>query len=251
MIKKGAPIAGGRISKDLGLGFWEGIPTAAVMPKTVGNRPVPSERFFSHAHRSTAIKDCGCGCPTPGTRKTPRLSPKKNTLMSPSLASLNDLFCRYYPALIRCCRKHLRGTLEDAEDVVHSAYLRCRRHWSADRCSAAHAATYFYRALRWEMADSARRQHRRRTRQSAPAGRQPDPPGILLRHLVVREALATLRGRQLAICLAYMAGKNREAICRELRLTPGALAVATCRAKAHLRAVLDLSSHVEPHRRNA
>jgi hypothetical protein len=49
-----------------------------------------------------------------------------------------------------------------------------------------------------------------------------------------------LKGRQRQICDARMAGQKNEQICEALHLTPIALAVHVCRAKATLSRILNL-----------
>jgi DNA-directed RNA polymerase specialized sigma24 family protein len=160
--------------------------------------------------------------------------------MPPSVACMDDLFCRRYPALVNWCRKRLPCTLEDAEDIVHSTYLRCRRHWSVDRQSHTHEAAYFYRALRWEMIDSVRRAHRRNLTRLTPTFGQYGQSSIILHELVVREALRSLKNKQLAICLAFMAGNRNETVRCELHLSRSALAVYLCRAYARLCEALEI-----------
>lgn len=155
---------------------------------------------------------------------------------------LDDVFRRHYHDLVDWCRRRVHQHLGDPEDFVHMAYLRCSRHWSAERNSNVNEAAYLYRALRWVIIDASRSWQRQRTRKWLPLRRESGLPWIALHKLVAQEAVMSLKGRQLQVCLALLAGKGHAQIRRELNLTSGALSVYLCRAKASLCKFLEVSA---------
>ncbi len=161
--------------------------------------------------------------------------------MSRQIDPLNEIFDRYYQDLIRWCRSRVRQELGDPEDIVHSAYLRCRRRWSAAYKSNGNEAAYLYQALRWVILDAVRKHIRERSRMRLIPRRGNEPLWEILHKLVAQEAVASLRGRQSQVCLAFLAGKSNAQICRELHLSAGAVAVHACRARATLCRFLDVS----------
>lgn len=163
--------------------------------------------------------------------------------MSRPTAPLNEVFCRHYQALVAYCRARVRRDLGDPEDFVHLAYLRCSRRWNAARKSDCNEAAYLYQALRWVIIDALRRRARERARPWLSAGPDDGPHWTVLHKLVVREAVTLLKGRQLQVCLALLAGRSDAQICSEMNLSAAALAVHTCRARASLRRLLGISRH--------
>jgi RNA polymerase sigma factor (sigma-70 family) len=148
---------------------------------------------------------------------------------------LDDLFHRHYDALVAWCRRRVRPHVGEPEDFVHLAYLRCRRSWNEEHRSLHNEAAYLYRALRWVVLDALRR-HARRACREAPLvdpSAAPDNTGTWPPRLVA-EALDALPPRQQQVCRAILAGKRLEVVRGELRLSPAALAVNLCRARATL-----------------
>jgi RNA polymerase sigma factor (sigma-70 family) len=156
-------------------------------------------------------------------------------------------FIRYYDGMVSWCRKRVRPHLGDPEEFVHRAYLRCRRRWSQPRRSPEHVAAYFYRALRWVVIDELRRNLRRRVRQLEREAETSSATASPIDSLSIQEAIDQLTARERAICRGFLAGKTEADLERELRLSPGAVAVHACRAQAKLRRLL-LSSASDPER---
>jgi len=155
---------------------------------------------------------------------------------------LDDVFGRHYHDLVDWCRRRVHRHLGDPEDFVHLAYIRCSRHWSAERNSNVNEAAYLYRALRWVIIDASRSWQRQRNRRWLPLRREGGIPWIALHKLVAQEAVTSLKGKQLQVCTALLAGKGHAQIRRELNLTSGALAVYLCRARARLCEFLEVSA---------
>lgn len=166
--------------------------------------------------------------------------------MQEEKALLNDVFERHYPELVSWARSRVRNHLGDPEDFVHLAYLRCSRRWSADARSKHHEAAYLFRALRWVVLDALRREVRERSRQWPVARRDNGFPGCSIRELVAREAVMSLQGRQLEVCLALLSGQSVDDIRRDLDLSAGAVAVHLSRAKAALVRFLELDDRRSP-----
>lgn len=151
------------------------------------------------------------------------------------MPSFDALFADCYARLLAWCRAHAPRSLGEPEDFVHQTYLRCRRRWSADRASVGHGGAYLFRALRWVVADAARRAGRRPrttalTFATAAVDERPD------RTLAARETLAALTPAELAVCRAHLDGdggvRGRSA---------AAVAVHLCRARSKLRRHLGLT----------
>ena len=148
--------------------------------------------------------------------------------------ALDAAFCESYRLLVSWCRRHVWRGLGDAEEFVHQAYLRSRNCWSSDRRSAEHTQAYFFRSLRWVVADAARKrvreqlglEHYPRSRAGAAAP---------IRDLVARESLERdLTIAERTVCLGLMAGRSEVQLVRELRISRGALAVRASRARQKL-----------------
>jgi RNA polymerase sigma factor (sigma-70 family) len=156
-------------------------------------------------------------------------------------SAVDPIFERNYPFLLAWCRRHARRDLGDPEDFVHQAYLLCRRRWRRSRQSAGHEAAYFYRAVRWVVADASRRAQRR---QRLGERVRPQPvqsvADVPVRELIAQEALARLTGKQRDVCLGLLGGQREPQLRSALRLTPATLAVHLCRARRKLRQHLGL-----------
>jgi DNA-directed RNA polymerase specialized sigma24 family protein len=155
---------------------------------------------------------------------------------------MDPIFERLYPALLAWCRRHVRREFGEPEDFVHQAYLRCRQRWSPARKSVAYEAAYFYRALRWVVADVIRRELRRCGPALADSLACPCIPDSPLRELIAREALDRLPRRQRAVCLGLLQGKREDQLCAELRVSAPVLAVYLWRARRRLRQTLGLKA---------
>jgi len=147
---------------------------------------------------------------------------------------LNEVFNRHYQDLVAWCRGHVQHELGDPEEFVHTAYLRCRQCWSPQRKSARNEAAYLYRALRWVVVDALRRHGRQKCRTWVLPAPNTGTRWMVLHTLIAREAVSSLKGRQLQVCLALLAGKSDDQIRNELDLSRRALAVYICRARANL-----------------
>ncbi len=148
--------------------------------------------------------------------------------------TLNTVFRRHYQELVCWCRKRVPPHLGEPEDFVHSAYLRCSGHWSADRNSESGERAYLYRALRWVVIDAIRVWRREKVGDQRATVQGTGRRWGVLHELAVREAVMGLSGKELQVCSARLAGKNDAQTRHELNLTPGALAVHICRLKANL-----------------
>lgn len=154
---------------------------------------------------------------------------------------LDEVFQRHYDELLVWSRRHIPRNLGEPEDFVHATYLRCRKHWAKGRGVAEREAAYFYRALRWVATDAWRRDRRAKSCMGmAVSPRGEDRTGEPLGRLVFEEALGSLKGRQRQVCHHRLAGKSDTEICRELRLSRGALAVYVHRAKAAICDFLEI-----------
>lgn len=145
---------------------------------------------------------------------------------------LDRLFLRNYDRLLAFSRKNCRR-LGDAEEFVHEAYLRSRRRWSAVRTSEARPEAYLFRALRWALADALRRKRRETVL---------DPTELETR-LRSRAEAAFAFDTEIAtadrdLFRSMLAGRTKDELCRELHVSPGALAVRIHRAKKKLEAML-------------
>lgn len=155
--------------------------------------------------------------------------------MESSALNLNSVFMSHYRNLVEYCRRRATGGWADPEEIVHLAYLKCCRSWSAGHRSQVNEAAFFYRAIRWTIADVSRAGARRARHESASSRCQTqthDP------ELAAREAVSLLPGRQRLVCEAVLAGKSRQQICAEFEMTPVALAVHLHRAKTRLMRLL-------------
>ncbi len=153
-------------------------------------------------------------------------------------ARLDELFAEHYEDLLAWCRRRFRRELGEPADLVHAAYLRCRRSWCDARRSKEHEAAYLYQALRWVVIDALRRRQTRKLLESlllAPSLTASDDP---LRALVAREAVDRLSGRLRQVCLAVLAGKSTDQIAQELGISSGALAVCLTRLRDRLEELL-------------
>ncbi|MCI0460530.1 MAG: sigma-70 family RNA polymerase sigma factor [Gemmataceae bacterium] len=149
---------------------------------------------------------------------------------------MDPLFQRSYPQLLAWCRRHVRPDLGDPEDLVHEAYLLCRRHWSASKQSSHCGIAYFYRALRWVRANAVRRSQRPQLPGAlGDSDDLPSSPESPLGELIAREALSLLTGKQRDVCLGFLRGQRPHELRAELHLSPAALAVYACRAHRKLR----------------
>ena len=145
---------------------------------------------------------------------------------------LDRLFLCNYDRLLAFSRKNCRR-LGDAEDFVHEAYLRSRRRWNAVRTSEARPEAYLFRALRWALADALRRQRRVSVLDPAELETRLRPRGE--DHTACDVSLPP---EDRALFRSLMAGRTKDELCRELHVSPGALAVRICRAKKKLEACL-------------
>lgn len=151
--------------------------------------------------------------------------------------AFDDLFSRHYPRLIAWCRRHVGRHLGEPEDFVHQAYLRCRRHWSAELRSPRHELAYLYRALRWTVSDAHRRALHQRNLTRV-RDKTMSHPSTAIGELIAREAVQALPSRQRDVCLGLLAGKTLALVRAELGLSAGALAVHLSRARAKLLVAL-------------
>lgn len=159
--------------------------------------------------------------------------------MTTSRKCLDDVFVQHYHELVAYSRRRVDMRMGDPEDFVHLAYIKCCRRWSPKRRSRYSDAAYLYRALRWVIID-AMRQHSRRAGMVtlfASSDIATESP-TQLAHLVTREALDRLRGRERAVCESALRGHRAEQTCGDLRINSKALAVFLCRAKSALTAAL-------------
>jgi RNA polymerase sigma factor (sigma-70 family) len=162
--------------------------------------------------------------------------------MTTGSLSLDELFVAHYATLVAWCRRIApRGV--DAEEIVHSTYLRMRHGYCPERVSPDHPLAYLRRSLRWEVADRLRSQRRRKKRELIAAQLQsPFCDRSPLAVAAAKEAFTTLRGRQREVCMALLSGKRRREVCRDLRMRPRSLGVYLSRARATLVRRLELST---------
>jgi RNA polymerase sigma factor (sigma-70 family) len=146
----------------------------------------------------------------------------------------DSLFLRHYDQMVDLCRRRLVGVSEDPEDLVHAAYIKCRRYWEWDKRSCHDQVAYLYRAIHWLIVDASRHHRRRQLLALAQVCRPQATNPTQLDDLIVTEALLQLKGRTRQICWAILKGKTRSQICDEFRMSYGAVAVTLCRAKKHL-----------------
>jgi len=158
---------------------------------------------------------------------------------------MDTFFAGSYADLLAWCRRHVRPELGDPEDFVHQAYLRCRQRWSPTHRSAQHGSAYYYRALRWVVADVIRRQQRH-PGTTAPAELLPLPgtTEVPVRELIAREALEILTEKERAICSGFLQGRPEKQIRSELKLSAQTLSVHVCRAQRKMRRFLETSADV-------
>lgn len=153
---------------------------------------------------------------------------------------MDTFFEGNYADLLSWCRRHVRPQLGDPEDFVHLAYLRCRQHWSSAQRSVHHGPAYFYRALRWVVADVIRGQQRQpRTTvrmETVPLHAIADIP---IRELMARETMDVLTEKERAICLGFLQGRPEKQIRSDLKLSARTLAVHVCRAQSKMRRYLE------------
>lgn len=155
--------------------------------------------------------------------------------MKPLGNDLDQLFTQHYSRLLAWCRKRYAARAIEPEELVHLAYLRCRRTWRRSRCSQHGGIAYAYRALRWVALDLLRANARRRRNVSSQvdldcmAARSGFPP-----ESDVQESLACLSSRSRKICEHILAGDSFEGIRHEMGMTSGAFAVTLSRSKATL-----------------
>lgn len=157
--------------------------------------------------------------------------PHSSVFASPEL---DRLFLQSYDRLLAFSRKNGRN-LGDAEDFVHEAYLRSRRAWSGERASNDRPEAYFFRALRWALADARRRKARVSVHDPAEMDVRVRASGT--------DGFASdlsLSPEDHDLFRSLMSGRTKDELCRELQVSPGALAVRICRAKKKLEACLGL-----------
>lgn len=146
-------------------------------------------------------------------------------------SDFDRLFCRTYERLVNWCRQVAWRGLGDAEDFVHDAYLRSRRNWIASKRSTHRAEAFLFRSLRWVIADAIRR---RRT-QVPVEGIDRANTSNSLREALAREALlSAITAAELELCRGLMLGRTKKQLCRDLTISPGALAVRITRARQKL-----------------
>jgi RNA polymerase sigma factor (sigma-70 family) len=153
-----------------------------------------------------------------------------------SQPSLEEHFEASYGELVEWCRRRISPYVEEPEDLVHGAYLRCRARWRSASQSAEHAAAYLYRSLRWEALDALRRYRRDRTRRAAycralSSTASPDPSHVLM----ATEALDRLPPRQRQACVGILAGKSARQVAADMEVSPAAVAVMLTRARKSLQ----------------
>jgi RNA polymerase sigma factor (sigma-70 family) len=146
--------------------------------------------------------------------------------------AMNPLFQRYYADLLKWCRRHCPRAWGEPEDFVHDAYLRCRRNWRAENATAREAA-YFYRALRWVVADAVRKS-RRRHAGDAQLAAVAAGPSFTTAAPAMQEALQLLTPREQAICAGRLRGESEQETCARLGLSRIAHATHLSRARHKL-----------------
>lgn len=150
---------------------------------------------------------------------------------------LDRLFLIHYERLVRVSRRKARG-LGDAEEFVHEAYLRSRRRWSAARRSQVCPESYLFRSLNWVIADT-----RRRSRATSSCVECATPAPTPDQIAVIRDSFENgLAPAERHLFNHLMAGRSIKGMCRELRITPGALAVRIHRARRKLMRLLEAES---------
>ena len=158
--------------------------------------------------------------------------------------AMDNLFCLSYSRLVSWCHRHVDRGLGDAEEFVHQAYLRSRNCWSSALRSPDHAEAYFFRSLRWVVADAARKRIRERIG-LARAPRSGANATAPIRELIARESLERdLTHAERTVCLGLLAGRSESQLVRELRITRGALAVRASRARQTLLRSLELGTRI-------
>lgn len=155
---------------------------------------------------------------------------------------LTVVFNRHYSELLVWCQRRVRDGAFDPAEIVHEAFLRCRRHWSAERASQRCSVAYLYRATRWALLDALRRRRRAVRPGEARALEElaAESPASCME---TQEALDSLSPRQRQICDRILAGRPLCSIQQELQLTDGALAVHLSRAKTQLELELGIASN--------
>lgn len=151
-------------------------------------------------------------------------------------SDFDRLFCGTYERLVNWCRRVAWRGLGDAEDFVHDAYLRSRRSWVASKRSTQRAEAFLFRSLRWVIADAIR--HRRT--QVPVEGIDRASTANPVREALAREALpSALTAIESELCRGLMLGRTKQQLCRDLTISPGALAVRLTRARQKLERYLD------------
>lgn len=152
-------------------------------------------------------------------------------------ASPNELFAQYYPWMLTWCRRHVARNLAEPEDIVHTAYLRCRRH-CPETMTIRFPAAYLERMLRWVLIDALRARRRTPSTPPVPVRSSRRPINAPLGEQIAVESVGLLRGMQKRICQGLLSGKSKQRVLDELNLTTTSYAVHLCRAKATLSAYL-------------
>jgi DNA-directed RNA polymerase specialized sigma24 family protein len=154
--------------------------------------------------------------------------------------SLDEVFSSHYEELLDWCRKLVPRALAEPEDVMHSAYLRTRGRFRLERSSAQRPLAYLRRSICFEIADRRRSEARRRRRElRVIACRPPWYEATPLDLVAMREMVVKLKGRPREVCQAILAGMTAREISHQLNLSPGAIAVHLCRARASLKVALN------------
>ncbi|MFO0803080.1 MAG: hypothetical protein U0791_08175 [Gemmataceae bacterium] len=143
------------------------------------------------------------------------------------------LFLRNYDRLLAFSRKNGRH-LGDAEDSSR-AYLRSRRAWSESTRSAGSPRGVLLPLTEVGLGRCPRRKAREKMFDPAELESRIRASGT---EAVASDIALSPEDQDLFRCL--MSGRSREELCRELQVSPGALAVRICRAKKKLEACLGL-----------
>ena len=156
-------------------------------------------------------------------------------------SALDAAFGRSYGRLVSWCRRHVWRGLGEPEEFVHQAYLRSRRHWAEERRSTGREEAYFFKALRWVVADALRQRHRQRQGLADYRGTGTGAGASPVRELIAREAMdSVLTAREREVCAGLIRGRSTRQLCDELAVSPAALAVRACRARQKLSRFLGL-----------
>ncbi len=150
------------------------------------------------------------------------------------------LFQAHYDVLLAWCRRRTRPEWGEPEDIVHQAYVRCRKRWVEGISTPGREVAYLYRGLRWVLQDAARADRRRRERRKliAELASRRTEAAPLRFDFLAGDVFEKLTPSERAVCWAYLHGQGSHEVSRDLGLSPGAVAAHSSRARQKLLTAL-------------